>query len=391
MKNPEKRIGPVMGILLAVFLGLFPGIPINVRGEEKEERLWAEVEEDILNEMDLSEMQEMLDSLLGEESFSISEALADLLSGERGLSKEGMVRFLSSLFFTRVRQERENFLRILLLILLAAVFSGLAQAFDSGQIGEMSFYMVYLLLFILLMNSFSALSDNLEETLRWLLEFMRVLSPAYYISVAAASGASTAAAFYQGILLLLWLFQWVLLSLLLPGGNLYVLLCLVNHLSREEMLGKMAELLNTAVSWGLRALVGVMAGLQVVRGLVAPVMDSLRRSLIGKTASALPGIGNAVDAVTELVLTTAVLVRNSLGVLALFILALAGAGPLLHCGFMSLAYRLLAAIAQPVSDRRLVGCLATMGEACGILLRILLTAEVLCMLTFLVLMASFHS
>lgn len=55
-----------------------------------------------------------------------------------------------------------------------------------------------------------------------------------------------------------------------------------------------------------------------------------------------------------------------------------------YCRFFN---RLLAAVAQPVSDRRMVRALGTMGEGCALLLRILFTAEVLCMLAFLVLMA----
>ena len=103
-----------------------------------------------------------------------------------------------------------------------------------------------------------------------------------FMAVAAASGASSAAAFYQGVLLLVWLFQWILERVLLPGVSLYILLRFVNHLSREEMLGKMAELIETVISWGLRTLLGVAAGLQVVRGLVAPVMEFSERSAVGK-------------------------------------------------------------------------------------------------------------
>ena len=209
------------------------------------------------------------------------------------------------------------------------------------------------------------------------------------MTVAASSGASTAAVFYQGILMLVWMLQWVLLSILLPGVNLYILICLVNHLSREEMLGKMAELLNTAISWGLKTLLGVVVGLQVVKSLIAPVMDSLKRTAIGRTTSAIPGIGNAVNTVTELILTSAVLVRNSLGAAVLIALVLTGAGPVIHYGILSLAYRFLAALAQPVSDKRIVGALSTMGEGCALLLRIFFTAEILCMLTFLILTASF--
>ena len=209
----------------------------------------------------------------------------------------------------------------------------------------------------------------------------------YFMTVAAASGAASATVFYEGVILLVWLLQWVLESMILPGANLYILLRFVNHLSREEMLGKMAELIRTLISWGLRSLLGLVAGLQIVRNLVAPVMDSLKRSAVGRTAGALPGVGNAVNSVTELVLTTAVLVRNSLGVMAVVLLFLAGSAPVIHYGLLSLSYRFLAAAAQPVSDKRLVECLATMGEGCAILLRIFLTAEVLCVLTLLILMA----
>ena len=241
---------------------------------------------------------------------------------------------------------------------------------------------------MLLMDSFSEISLSLQKVVAWMAEFMQTLAPAYFITVSASSGAATGAVFYEGVLLLVWLIQWILLTLILPGTNLYVLLRLVNHLSREEMLGKLSELLLTAISWGLKSMLGIVAGLQIVRGLISPVVDSLKRSLIGKAAGALPGVGNAVNMVTELVVTSAVLVRNCLGVMILIAFVLAGAGPVVHYGLLSLAYRFLAALAQPVSDKRIVGCLSTMGEGYGLLLKILFTAEVLCMLTFLILMAS---
>ena len=357
--------------------------------EAKEEQISSGMEEELLGEMDLSEVQDMMDEMLGEDSFSFTEAVKKLMKGEELLSKEAVQELLRGLFFSRFEKEKGTFMKILLLILAAAVFANFAEVFDNGQIGEVSFYVVYLLLFMLLMESFSELSGSLNQSLEWITRFMQVLSPAYFLAVAASSGTSTALVFYQGVLVLIWLIQWVLLTLILPAVNLYVILELVNHLSREEMLGKLSELLNTVVSWGLKTLLGFVVGLQVVRGMVAPVIDSLKRTAIGKTAAAIPGVGNAVNMVTELVVTSAVLVRNSLGAAFLLVFVLVGAGPVIHYGFTSLSYRFLAAIAQPVSDKRMVGCLATMGEGCGMLLRVLLTTEILCMLTFMILAMSF--
>ena len=100
---------------------------------------------------------------------------------------------------------------------------------------------------------------------------MRGLAPAYFLTVSVSAGTTSAAVFYEGVLLLVWLVQSLLLGMLLPGVGMYVLLSLINHLSKEEMLDRMAELLKTVVNWGLKTMLGAVVGLQVVRNLVAPV------------------------------------------------------------------------------------------------------------------------
>lgn len=353
---------------------------------EKREGEESDTAEMLLSELELSQVQDMLDALLAENSFSIKDTLGKMIQGEEVFSKEAVQKILHSFFFGELEKEKALFGKLIVLILMAAIFSNFAAVFESGQIGEMCFYVVYLLLFVLLMDSFKETSQSLEQTLSWMSEFMRGLAPAFFLTVSVSSGAASAAVFYEGVLLLTWLVQWVLVNMLLPAADLYVLLSLISHLSKEEMLEKMTELLNTIVRWGVKTLLGVVAGLQFVRGLVSPVMDSLKRSLAGKAASALPGIGNAVNVVTEVVLTSAVLVRNCFGVVILLILAAVGIMPLLHCGVLSLGYRFLSAVSQPISDKRMTACLTTMGESYSLLLQILIAAEILSMLDFVVLM-----
>ena len=372
----KKILGTVIVFLFSALIFSVP-----VKGAEK-------ITEELIEKMEFDEVQDMLNEMLGEGSFSFSGALKKLVTGEEAFSKEAVQEFLHGLFFSGLSREKTLFFRILLLILLSSIFAGFGEVFDGGQVGEISFYVVYLLLFAMLMDSFSALCVSLSENLSWLSRFMKVLSPAYFLAVAASSGGTTAAVFYEGVLLV-WLIQWILLTVLLPGIHICTVVRFVNNLSREEMLGKLSELLETGINWGLKTLLGLVIGLQVVKNLVAPVMDSLKRSVVGKTAGAIPGVGNAVNAVTELIVTGAVLVRNSLGIVVMLALLLAGAGPVIHYGMLSLSYKFLAAVAQPVSDKRIVGCLSTMGESCGLLLRLLLTVDVLCMLTFIILMVSF--
>ncbi len=355
--------------------------------DQQEDSVSQMMQDKLLDEIEFDDMQKMLDEIMEDHSFSVRKALINLINGDEPISKETVRSFLYSLFFSEIQNEKGLVLKLLLIILIAAVLAEFADVFGNGQVGNISFYIVYLALFMILMESFTQLGNALTQRLLGLVEFMKALSPAYFMTVTASTGAATAAVFYEGVLLLVWAIQWLLVNLFLPVINLSVLLKMVNHLSKEEMLSKMAELLDVAVSWGLKTLLGTVVGLQIVRNMVSPVIDTLKRSAIGKTASAIPGIGNAVTAVTELVLTSAVMVRNSFGVVIVILLLIIGAGPVVHYGSLSLIYRFLAALAQPVSDKRVVGALETMGEGCALLLKLLLTAEVLCMLTFLIIIS----
>lgn len=364
----------------------------TVRAEDAENTmtsLYGQWEDKFIGELEFDEIQKMLDRELGENSFSIWESLKNIMKGEIPFSKETVQELLYSLFFSQLDKERGLILKIILLIFFAAIFHVFTDVFEDGQIGSISFYMVYLLLFIFLADNYGEMSRELEVKLTWFSDFMRGLAPAYYMTVAASSGVTTAAVFYQGVLFLVLVIQWGLKSIVLPCANLYLLLMFVNHLSKEELVSRLADLLYSLVSWILKTFMGIIVGLQVVQGLVTPVVDSLKRGFLGKTASVIPGIGNAVNTVTELMLTGAVLIRNSLGVAALLTIVIVGAEPMLRYIFMSLVYRLLAAVAEPVSDKRMVSCLSTMGEGCMLLFRILFHGEFLCVVTFLILMMSF--
>ena len=68
-----------------------------------------------------------------------------------------------------------------------------------------------------------------------------------------------------------------------------------------------------------------------------------------------------------------------------------GLPPIIKLAMTVLAYKLLAALLQPVSDKRMTGCLWAMGEGCRLLLKVLITVELLFLITIAVLAVSFIS
>ena len=175
----------------------------NSGGTEKEKITQTEAStvSDILEELDLSRVQRMLDQMLGEESFSMKDMLDGLIKGEKVLSEDTVQEMVHSFLFSGLEKEKSLLIKILLLILLSAVLANFADVFESGQIGDICFYIVYLLLFILLMDSFSSVTRSVQQTITWMAEFMRGLAPAYFLTISIAAGSSTAAVFYEGVLM----------------------------------------------------------------------------------------------------------------------------------------------------------------------------------------------
>lgn len=364
------------------------GNSVRAEGGTKEETE-VEVQDSLLDSMDLDSAQKAVDELLDDSSISLTDAIKELTQGEHPFSFENIKKMIQVLVEASWGTQRTIWINILILVLAAALFSSFSGILDNGQLGEMSFYLVYLLVFALMLKNFTVLSAELQDTLEGIVAFMQALTPAYFLAVATATGASTASMFYQIVLIVILLVEKVLMNLILPGIHVFVLLSFVNQLSKEDLMSRMAELLKNIISWTMNTMLGLIVGLQVTRSLISPALDSLKRTTIGKTAGVIPGVGNAINAVTEMVIGSAVLIRNCLGVAAVVVLFLGALKPVLHIGITGITYQLLAAFAQPVSDKRMVGALNSMGEGCGLLLKVLFTTEVLFLLTIAILAGTF--
>lgn len=361
--------------LLCIVLWLL--LPIKCCAEEMEMQM--------IEDLQIDNMQEIIDELLKDDSISIKETITDMLSGTIPFSGEYFGDLLLQSIKNEFQLSKSVFGQVLLLAFASAVLTSFIQIFDKDKLGDVCFYIIYLMVFILLLKQFTVMSENLQKTLQGIVEFMKAAIPSYYIAVTAATGMTSALMFHQVVLIVIFCVESIMATFLIPGVHIYVLLSLINLLTKEEMLSRIAELIKNGILWAQKTMLAVIVGMQVIQSMVAPAVDSLKRSALGKTVGAIPGIGSAVNSVTEIIFGSAVLVRNCFGVTAIIILLLLGLSPIIRLGLHAILYKVTGAILQPVCDLRLVGCFQSMGEGCAILLKLLFTTQVLFLVTIVIL------
>ncbi len=356
--------------------------------EEKKEQEMEQAAEKIEEVLDLEGVDDVLDSLFPGENLSIKELLSQMLQGETDFSLELIGRLVKETLFGEWSRQKGNVVRLLGLLLFAAFFRNFFDCFQYKQAGESSFYVVYLLLFTLCIGAFETMEEGVIMQLTAMTGFMKILAPVYFIATAIATGSATSIGFYQLLLVAVFLVELFLLKVILPMLGLYLLLSMVEHLMVEQRLSKLTELLSLLIRWSLKTVLGLMIGLNLIQSILSPALDQLRQSTLAKGARVLPVIGNALGGVTEVVLATALVIRNGIGLVGVVVCMLLVGIPMLQMGLISLLYRLVAAISQPVSDKRIIGCISAMGEVTTLMLRLVLTAGLLFLLTIAVVTVS---
>ena len=376
--------------ILAVFLICLEfGATFVQAGQKQREQQEEETRQKLMEDMELGQMQDAVNQILKEDSFSIEEILNQILKGESLFQKETMSKWFKNIVKAQLQREQKAMFQVVLLVLLAAVFSNFTAVFGDGKTGETSFYITYMLLLALLIKSFGSMGVELKELLENFILFLKALMPSYFLAVTASSGSATAMIFYEAVLFLIYVIQVVFLKGIVPAIYVLALVELVNYLHSEDFLSKMAELLQTLIEWSLKSCMAVVLGMQLIQNMIGPAMDSLKRDIIGKTAASIPGIGNAINGVTEVALGTAVIIRNGIGVVGIIILVCIGIRPVIRLALLAFLYKMLAAVVQPVSDKRMTGALSTIGNGYVLFLKVLLCMELLIFITIAILSISF--
>lgn len=373
-------------IQMICLLCILFSIPIQAANEEEGDR-----QEEFLDSMELEKMQDAVNELLGDETFHLKESIRKVLSGDESFSMKNFWEIVKQFLYQQLLPDKKILIQVILLVLTASLFSNFIGTFEKGETSEISFYIVYLFLLTILMKNFGQMSHAISSTLEDFIFFMKALMPSYFLAVTAAGGVASAMIFYNMVLAVIYIIQVILLKLVMPGIHFYILFQMINYLHKEDILSKMAEFFKMILEWTLHTCVAVLVGMQIIQSMIAPAVDSLQRDVIGKTAAAIPVVGNAIDGVTKVALGTAILIRNCIGVVGILVLLILGLPPIIRLGMTTFIYKLLAAVVQPVADKRMTGCLSTMGDGCRLLLRVLLTVELLALITIALLSVSFTS
>ncbi len=328
----------------------------------------AEDGEDML---DYGEIQEAMEEMLPETvQISFSELVGRLTSGDIQGVFESFKEYLLDQLFYELRGNRSLLVQMVGIVFISAVFTNFSMAFSKTFVAETGFYLTYMVLFSLLLTSFMTAARMASGLMENMLRFMSALVPVFCLSVTFTGNIQSGIWYQQAMVTGITVIQWVISRFVLSLIHMYVLISLVNQLSKEDSLSKCADLIKTVAGWSIKTVLGVILGLNFIQSLVMPAFDSLKNGWAMRVTSAVPGVGDAMGTAMQTVIGSAVLIKNGIGAAGLIVLAFLFLIPAAKLAVIVLMYQAAQAIVQPVADKRMLTCLHCVSEGVLLLLKV---------------------
>lgn len=299
-----------------------------------------QITDQLLKEFDVSGMQDFVDNLLGMPRFHVSDLIKALMLGDVKTALYILKLALANAFAPGFLEYKKLFISLLMVIGLSVFFSYLSMLYKSRQVSQMASDILYLLLVLLLLQSFDAVYGMVQNSLLQMKEFITAFIPAYSLSVMLSSSMLASTASYELLLILLLGVDYILLKLFLPLSKSCFLLALIGGLDEKQRLKEFLRLLQKILSWGMKLSLSVTIAVSGLCNMAAQNSTLLQRTLVSKIIKIMPGIGDLSDALTSLMLSSFCVIRNGIGLAGIIILLLVLIRPAWMSFLFSLCIRL---------------------------------------------------
>ena len=271
---------------------------------------------------------------------------------------------------------KKTIINLVLIIILSAFFTNFASVFSKDNVSETGFFIYYLLAITIMVALFENFCVVTIDFIKLLMEFMCGIVPAYFLSVSIV-GQASAAGFYQLVLVIIAVTEFIFLNIAIPLIKVYVAISLVNNISREDFLSKAAEVIRNIIVFINKFMLATVTGINIIQGLILPAVDGVKNTTIRKFMGALPVIGDGTDAMTGIMLGSVNLIKNTIGGLTIIIILVICIVPFIKIQLYSFGIQIAMAAIQPVADKRIIDSLSCMCKGTKLLARLIVSAAIL--------------
>lgn len=326
------------------------------------------IEDTMLDDISLNSVDQYWHELVNDYGGFLPELektnLYDLIKSNGKMSVKNIVNGLLKYLGYELLLNSKLLGSLIMLTLFSIVLQTMHTAFENSSISKIAYFVVYIVLIFIALNSFYIAFSYAQETIEAMSSFMIALIP-LILGLMATFGNLITVSFFHPIIILLMNISGVLVSkIILPLLFLSALLLIVSSLNKDYQVTHLANLLRNIGMGILGVFLTIFLGVMSVQGTASAIQDGVAmKTAKFITGNFIPIVGRTLTDATDTIMSASLLLKNAVGIVGLIIIGFLALFPVLKIFAIALTYKVAAAVLQPIGDGPVITSLNTISKS----------------------------
>ena len=366
----------IVCLFITIILINFPiqNIYVNANENNSQNQTLEEQQE----EFGISDFIQESEQYTGEffEGIDISEILQNALKGE--INNSNILTKILSIFGKEFMSALGAIAGILAIIIIHSILKSVSDGLENDNISKLIYYVQYILIITIVMINFSDIVKIVQDTSNNLVGFMNILVP-LLMALMIYTGSITTTTILEPITLFLINFIGnIIQTILIPIVLIVISLVIISKISDKVQIGKIAKFLKSGIVWFLGIVLTVFVAVVSLEGTLSSSVDGITaKTTKAVVSTAIPVVGKILGDAVDTVLGCGIILKNAVGFVGVIIVVGICIVPILKLTILTISYKILSAVTEPIADGKIVDLLEQIGDVFKIFLAILCSLSVL--------------
>lgn len=309
----------------------------------------------------------------------IGDILNDAIKGE--VDNSSIFKRLVNLLGEEVANSTKAIGSILAIIIIHSILKFISESLENDGISKMIYYVQYILIVTIIMANFTDIVKLVQDTCINLVAFMNMLVP-FLITLMMSTGSITTIGILEPLILFMINFIGnTIQNILIPLILIFTSLIVISKISDKVKIDNLSKFLKSGIVWFLGILLTVFVGIVSLEGTLSSSVDGITaKTTKAIVSSAIPIVGKILGDAVDTVLGCGIILKNAVGLVGVLIIAGICIMPILKLATLTVSYKLLATVSQPIADEKIVKLLDQIGDIFKIFLAILFSISAMLMI-----------
>ena len=285
------------------------------------------------------------------------------------IDNKGIIKSLLGVFGSEFKELLKVVTGILIIIIVHSILNSFSSNLENSNVSQISFYVQYILIVTLVMSNFADIIKLVNESIQNLVSFIYSLLP-ILITLMISTGSIASGTIIQPIILLLIQFIGnVITSFVIPIILVGTVLGIISNISDKVSVNKMSKYLKSWTLWFVGIVLTLFVTVLSLEGTMTASVDGITaKTTKAAVSTVIPVVGKILGDAVDTVIGCAGILKNAIGVVGIVIILGICVVPVIKLTLFTCTYYIIAAIAEPLADKKIINLLETIGDTFKILL-----------------------